>query len=67
MPFFTAVENAGICLVDDLVKEAKKLISQIGPYVEDQETLKLICLLQLLTPPTLWTEKVNCYYYKTVE
>ena len=66
MPFFTAVEDAGICLLSELVKEAKLLISQIGPHVKDPETLKLICLLQLLTPPKEWTGMVN-YYDKVIK
>lgn len=59
MPFFSAVEFAGIDLAEELINEAKNLIAQIGPYVEDQENLKLICLLQLLTPPKTWTEQVT--------
>ena len=60
MPFFEApVENAGINLAAELINEAKNLITQIGPYIEDQEDLKLLCLLQLLAPPKQWTEKVS--------
>ena len=60
MPFFESpVENAGINLTAELINEAKTLILQIGPYIEDQEDLKLICLLQLMTPPKQWTERVS--------
>jgi len=38
------------------MNQAKSLIQQIGPYVEDQEYLQLIVLLQMLKPPKKWID-----------
>ena len=59
MPFFDAVTSSGIDMEEGLINEAKDLINLVGPYVNDQEALKLICLLQIMTPPKTWTDKVN--------
>jgi hypothetical protein len=57
MPMFEAVFASGVLFEEDLENQAKSLISEIGPHVQDQESLKLICLLQLMTPPKTWMEQ----------
>ena len=59
MSFFDAVFSSGISIPEDLMNQAKSLIQQIGPYVEDQEYLQLICLLQMLKPPKKWIDPVS--------
>ena len=59
MPFFDAVCSSGVHIAEDLINEAKKLVLEIGPYVEDPETLKLICLMQIMSPPKKWSDKVG--------
>ena len=59
MSFFDAVRSAGATIPEDLLDEAKNLIQQIGPFVEDQEYLQLICLLQMLKPPRKWMDQVS--------
>ena len=58
MPMFEAVFASGVAFKEDLENQAMKLVSEIGPHVQDQESLKLICLLQLMTPPKTWMEQV---------
>jgi hypothetical protein len=58
MPFFEAVLSSGVTLPENLISEASSLVSQIGPYVEDQEYLQLICLMQIMSPPKAWKDKV---------
>ena len=58
MSFFDAVMSSGMSIPEDLMNEAKNLIQQIGPFVEDQEYLQLICLLQMLKPPRKWMDQV---------
>ena len=72
MSFFDAVFSSGISIPEDLMNQAKSLIQQIGPYVEDQEYLQLICLLQMLKPPKKWIDPVsrkdvNTYFPKDIE
>ena len=45
---FEAVFASGVAFKEDLENQAMKLVSEIGPHVQDQESLKLICLLQLM-------------------
>ena len=59
MSFFDAVFSSGIAIPEDLMNQAKNLIQQIGPYVEDQEYLQLIVLLQMLKPPRKWHDLVS--------
>ena len=59
MSFFDAVQSTRITVPEDLMNEAKSLIQQIGPFVEDQEYLQLICLLQMLKPPIKWINQVS--------
>ena len=59
MPFFECVLSSGVTLPENLINEASLLVSQIGPYVEDQEYLQLICLMQIMTPPKIWRDKVR--------
>ena len=58
MPFFDAVFSAGLTVAEDLINEAKSLVGVIGPHIQDEETLKLICLMVSMTPPKIWTDKV---------
>ena len=59
MSFFDAVMSSGTSIPEDLMNKAKSLIQQIGPFVEDQEYLQLICLLQMLKPPRKWMDQVS--------
>ena len=59
MSFFDAVMSSGMSIPEDLMNQAKNLIQQIGPFVEDQEYLQLICLLQMLKPPSKWMDQVS--------
>ena len=59
MSFFDAVMSSGMSIPEDLMTQAKNLIQQIGPFVEDQEYLQLICLLQMLKPPSKWMDQVS--------
>lgn len=65
MSFFDAVFSSGISIPEDLMNQAKSLIQQIGPYVEDQEYLQLIVLLQMLKPPKKWIDPVSREDVKT--
>ena len=67
MSFFDAVMSSGMSIPEDLMNQAKNLIQQIGPFVEDQEYLQLICLLQMLKPPRKWMDQVSLRWFRLWE